>query len=199
MAFGNFKPKAPEALARPAKKSRYKGIKSAQPKPPIPHAGDYRFQILQCEEGFNDGEQTHSYKITVGFVEVRQGPHKVGEVATIPLVVEGSKAAAKNLQRLKAIFVAASGFESDEQYDAFDPSGHLFDVCAGTAESDNTMVCYTVVGRLFDCRISRGNDVKNKETGIPTGDYYREYAPSVVSEEEQANQGGIPRVLDQAG
>jgi hypothetical protein len=187
----------PAAGARPPakKKSRYGGIKAAAPKDPIPHMGTYRFRVAGIEEGYNEGKSTTSYKVSLELVlldDRAEKHHSVGDTVVIPWVVDGAKNAQTNRGRVKAFVINAGGFESEEEYDSFDADGEFIDATTGV---ENAFSAYTLIGRLVDAEVKRGNDVIDSKTNTPTGDYYREYAWEVVDDEDQDQ---TPRVLAQA-
>jgi hypothetical protein len=180
-----FANKKPATTNKP--KSKYSGVKSIQPRDPMPVAGKYRFQVLEIEEGYNKGNDTTSHKVKLAIAAGANERHAIGDVVTAAWVTSG-KSATNNLRRVKAFTMAAGGFETDDEYDVFDPDGLFIDATAG---SENDYSALTLVGRYVDCNVTRGNDVLSKDTGVPTGDYYREYAWSVVPEEEQDTTASV--------
>jgi hypothetical protein len=151
----------------------------------MPHAfpGVYRFRVDGCEEGHNPGKGTQSYKIALTIVGMadREGNelqsnsfHHVGDTVNAIFMLT----TAAGLSRVKSFVVASSGFVDEEQYDAVDPDGEFIEATVG-AKNDFSEKGFTIVGRLVDCEVTRGN-------ATPEGDYYREYAWGVVAEEEQA-------------
>ena len=178
MAPGKFN--RPAAGATPAKKkSRYAGIQAAQPRDPMPHVGVYRFRVLACEEGHNPGKGHDSFKIKLEIVDLEptNTHHKVGQSVSAIFLVSGPGGQA-GLARTKAFVMAAAGFENEAEYDAFDPDGEFIDACAG-AQNEYAARGDTILGRLVDCEVIRGND-------IPGGtDYYRDFAWGVVPDAEQ--------------
>ncbi len=90
------------------------------------------------------------------------------------------------LAELKRAVMTAAGYDVEEEFDAFetDPrylgpagAGQVIDASIGRA---NGMfeAGMTIVGRLVDVRVTKGNDT-------PNGDYYRKYQWAVVEESEQ--------------
>lgn len=177
-AIGQFN-KGAGSAAKPAAKapakprSRWAGIKAAQPRDPFPHAGVYRFRIVSNEEGFNPGTNNASFKAHLEIVAQGDGQtmHNVGD-AVMALFMLSTTA---GQSRAKAYVIAGAGFEDEESYDAFDPDGEFIDAVLGhqNARSEDAAA---FAGRLVDCVVSKG-----KETG--EGDYYREYAWSPVAEQ----------------
>ena len=189
-----FKKPATAAKPAPGRKSRYAGVKAAQPRPPMPHAfaGTYRFRIEGCEEGHNPGKGTQSYKVTLAIVAMadREGNelanntfHNVGDTVNAIFMLT----TAAGLSRVKAFVIAGSGFSEEEAFDAFDPEGEFIDATVG-AKNDFSEKGLTIVGRLVDCVVTRGN-------ATPEGDYYREYAWGVVPDAEQESVLSIENQL----
>jgi hypothetical protein len=74
----------------------------------------------------------------------------------------------------KMFAAAIAGISEESEYDAFDPDGEFIDALIGDS-NPRTEEASAMVGRLVDCRVSRG-----KDTG--EGDYYREYEWSPVEQ-----------------
>lgn len=187
MALGKFKSPGTAAKAPPKKAaSRYAGVSASAPRDPMPHVGEYRFRVVACDEGHNPGKGRDSFKAKLEIVELDKRAaenHAVGDVVVMLQFVSGNGAQA-GLGRVKSFIMAAGGFETEEEYDAFDPDGLFIEACTGAA-NEYSERGETVVGRLVDCKVTRGNDCKDKD-GVPTGDYYRDFAWAIVPEEEQA-------------
>jgi hypothetical protein len=183
MAFS----KKPTPGAKPAKKkSRYAGVKAAAPRDPMPHVGEYRFRVLECEEGYNQGTDRHSFKAKCEIVmvdDVGEKSHAAGDVVQFMQLISG-KSATAGLPRVKAFVMASAGYEDEDEFDAFDPDGEFIDATTGTANGYSEAEL-TIVGRLVDCKVTRGNALADGT------DYYREYAWSVVPEEEQDAVGKV--------
>ncbi len=188
-APGKFgaKPGAAKAPPPPAKKkSRYAGIPSAAPRDPMPHVGEYRLRVIGNTAGHNEGTGTDSYKSSleiVGLDEKAAENHAEGDQVIVVQLTSG-KAAKAGLPRVKAYVMAAAGYETDEEYDAFDPEGEFIDSTEGQA-NQYSAADLTIVGRLVDCKVTRG---KNTPDG---DDYYREFHWSVVPEDEQDAVGKV--------
>jgi hypothetical protein len=153
--------KRPAAGARtppPKKKSRYAGIVETN-RDPMPDVGTYRFRLVSCEEATNPGTMKESIKIHV-----------------VPVTKVGSEYE-EGAQMLCLFMRTTAGFDSAEEYDAFDPDGEFIDSCMGVA-NEYSEAGATVVGRLVDCVVTRGKDTGN-------GDWYRQYQWSVTPEDEQ--------------
>lgn len=170
--------KAAAAKAAPRKaprKSRYAGVAAAAPRDPMLNVGKYRLRVVSCEEGSNPGTGAESFKSHVEIVEIFGGGEGflVGDVAFLCQSISG-KGAQAGLGRVKAYVMAAAGFEEDA-FDEMDPDGEFIDACVGEA---NQFAGQTIDGRLVDVTVTRGRDRDD-------GDWYREYAWSIVPEEEQ--------------
>jgi hypothetical protein len=178
--------KFPKKPAKPPvkRKSMYEGVESAEPKDPMPHAGLYRFRVLNVEAGYNQGKNTTSHKVTLEIVaglggeELDSAEHSVGDTVLIPWVVDGAKSAPYNRQRVKAFTMNAAGYETDAEYNEFDPAGEFIDSTAGVS-NDYSEAELTIIGRLVDCQVMRGKPTADGK------DYFREYAWFVVPDEDQ--------------
>lgn len=181
MALGKFNRPATTASA-PAgakKKSRYAGIAAAQPRDPMPHVGVYRFRVLECVEGCNPGTNVESFKTTLEIVDLEEPNehHKRGQRVTMVQLISGPSSVF-GLPRTKSFVMAAAGYADEGEYDAFDPDGGFIDSCVG-ASNEYAKRGDTIVGRLVDCLVSRGN-------ATPAGDdYYREFTWQPVDDAEQ--------------
>jgi hypothetical protein len=179
MALGKFQ--RPVAGAAPQKKkSRYAGIQAAQPKDPMPHAGEYRFKVLGCEEGHNPGKGTDSFKAKLEIVALDDGNthHRVGDTVVFIQLLTG-KAGPAGLARTKSFVMAAAGFDDEAAYDAFDPDGEFIDAQTG-AQNEYAARGELIAGSLVDCKVIRGNPTPD---GV---DYYREFAWFVVPADASA-------------
>jgi hypothetical protein len=163
------------------RKSKYAGIAAASTREPMPTAGVYRFEIVEVRDnpapapGRNDTFKTKLRILSIG--SGGEG-HKVGDVVAMIQLTSGS-GAQSGLSRVKSFFIAAAGFESEEDYDAFDPEGLFIGHCCGEANGF-PQAELTVVGRYVDCRVERGKPTKKDPE-----DYYREYSWFAVADEEQ--------------
>lgn len=173
MAIGKFS--KPAAGARPPakKKSRYAGIKAAQPRDGMPHVGEYIFRVGLIEEGHNPGKGSDSHKKTLTIADLDdtgREHHTEGDNVMVVDIING-KGGPSGLGRVKAFTMAAAGYEDEDEFDAFDPDGEFID--ASCAEGG------PLTDRLVACKVTRGN------TTADGNDYYRVYAWSVVPEENQ--------------
>jgi hypothetical protein len=136
--------------------------------------GDYRIRIVSNEEGFNPGTQNSSYKGHWQIEDIRSGGggHEIGDS-----VVMVQSITATGMSQIKAYVRHAAGYETEAEYDEFDPDGEFIDATTGEANeySDRGE---TIDGRLVDVKVTRG---KTRDDG----DWYRNYAYTVVPEDEQ--------------
>lgn len=172
-AIGKFNKPAGGTRAPAKKKSRYAGIKASTPRDSMPHIGEYILRVINIEEGHNPGKGTDSHKKSLEIVELDETAeknHTAGDHVMVVDLISG-KGGPTGLGRVKAFTMAAAGFESEEEYDAFDPDGEFID---STCVEGGPLT-----GRLVACKVTRGNPT-------PDGnDYYRVYAWATVDEESQ--------------
>ncbi len=180
--LGKFQKPVGGAAKPGATKSRYAGIKANAPRPPMPHAGVYRFRCLGVETGNNPGKSRESYKMSLEFVSIDEsdGPnqnHKIGEQVQAIFLLNN----ATGLGKAKSCTMAFAGFEDEDEYNAFDlgDSGLFMATVLGDSTTEFAKAGVTIVGRLVDCMVMRGNLTADG------ADYYREYAWAVVPDEEQ--------------
>lgn len=189
--YGYPPPQAPAPAAPPPlggsgsaqDASFWHGVQSAQDKAPMLHPGTYRVRVLGCEQGFNPQTREASFKGHLEVVYAWEGAtNHVGDRAAIV-----NKLAGQGLQRArertKAFVVAAAGYPDDAAYARFDPE-HKFLASTVGAANEYSQAGHTLVGRLVDVRVTKGNDKIDKKTGAVV-DYYREYAWAVVPEDQQ--------------
>ncbi len=178
----------PNTPARPgpARVSRWAGVTSAEPRDPMPRVGVYRFRVLSCEQGFNPGKGTESFKCHLQVVGAMDGSEDPAGHECVIVELLSGKAMQSGMARTKAFIVAASGYEDDASYDAFSSDGGHIDAVLGAANGYSSQ---TIVGRLVDCRVSRGKPVNPADPG---GDYYRtyEWCPVPEAEQDQTPQPG---------
>lgn len=179
---------APAAAPAPAPvaafgASPWKGVQSAKPRSPMLGTGDYVVRVIKNELGVNPNSREQSFKGEVEVMWAEEGSlSRVGEHCAVINKLHG-RSAELGYQRSKAYIVAAAGFETDAEYDAFDPNGDFAQAVTGTANA-YSQAGLGIVGRLVRVRVSRGNDVLDDKKQ-PTGDYYREYSWSPYPEENQ--------------
>jgi hypothetical protein len=168
MTVGQFsksnagKPTATKPATKP-KASRWAGVKSSKPRDPVIHAGVYRLEIVNGEPG-RTGEY---FKVHFKIADQGEGQsmHAVGDsVIVLFRTVDDA-----GQSRCKAFFVAASGCEDDEAYDAHDPDGAKIDAFFDRGEDSD------LAGRLVDVNVRRGKERED-------GDYYREFEWSPVEQ-----------------
>jgi hypothetical protein len=171
----------------PAQRARYGGIQAAAPRDPMPAEGIYKVRVDAFEEGqLVQGKDTQSVRLTIGVLE-SQGSRPgvdadpVGAALFIPFRVAGA-GATQGKGRMKAFIVAASGFEDEESYDAYDPEGFGIDALLGYAAPE-PYAGKTLVGREVYLEVTRGNKIKDRDTGLETGEYFMNYAWAPVEGE----------------
>jgi hypothetical protein len=138
----------------------------------MPFEGSYRFRVLATDAGHNPGTGTESFKTRLEVV-ASEGPNANAEGdKCVAVFLTSGKGGPSGLARVKRFVMFAAGYENDDTYDEFDPEGDFIDACeAGGEESP-------LAGRFVECDVQRGRSRDD-------GDYYREYAWSLVPEGEQ--------------
>lgn len=163
--------------------SRWAGIQSAQPRDPLLNAGAYRLRLVSLVYGFNPGSNTESSKATFEVIASEGAEANTpGEQGAVINLLSG-KAGMQGMPRTKALVMAIAGASTDAEYNAFDPDGAFIDAAHGRANHRSAEAA-ALIGRLVDCRVTRGNAVKD-EQGNPTADYYRNHHWFVVPEDQQ--------------
>ena len=173
------KPAAKTAGAPKKKTSIYAGIKASVPHNPMPVVGQYRFKWVTCEEGFNPGKGTSSFKVNLEIAQIFSGgdEHQVGQTVFFVQVISG-KGQDAGLSRVKAAVMATAGFDDEELFDAFaGEEGEFLEAVTGAANA-YSKDGQPLIGRYVDCEVTRGNSRDD-------GDYYREFAWGVVSDDAQ--------------
>src|SRR5690349_16342533 len=165
--FGKPAPVKPGAKSQ--KKSKWAGLKAQAPRDPFPNVGEYLFEVLLVEEGYNPGKSTESVKITLRVI-ASEGPDASPEDINVFVTERVSgNGAQQGLSRFKSFIMAAAGFADEDEYDAFDPEGEFIEACLGR---DNAFAGSEriVTGRQVACRVTQG-----RPTADGT-DFYRVYA-----------------------
>lgn len=145
--------------------------------------GEYRVRILELLEGVNPGKGNRmSTKVGCEVVDVYDNSdgtpnleHKIGDsVKQVHLHTTAG------LSELKRQVFAAAGYETEEEFDAFESGGNEGALIDASLGRDNAFyqAGFSIVGRLVDVRVMKGNDTGG-------GDYYRKYQWAVVAEAEQ--------------
>lgn len=171
MALGQFKKgAAPASKGESASKSKWIGVKPAQPRDPIIHAGEYRLRVVRSELG-----RTKEYLKAV-FEVIDQAPgqtlHEKGdEVVVLFRMVDDA-----GQSRRMALFVAAAGYSDFSEFLEADKDGSLSAVTDQFERGDDS----PFTGRLVDVRVRRGKDKGD-------GDYFREFEWMPVAEEDQSS------------
>jgi hypothetical protein len=178
MAASKFTKPAAKTPGTKKKVSRYAGIKASAPRDPMPVVGTYRFKWLSCEEGFNPGKGSSSFKVHLEVVSIDAGgeDHVAGQTVFFVQGISG-KGQDAGLGRVKAAVMATAGFEDEDEFDAFaGEEGEFLEAVTGEANEYSTDG-QPLIGRLVDCQVTRGN-------ARDDGDYYREFAWAVVADED---------------
>jgi hypothetical protein len=181
--------------ARPAaggRKPFYAGMKSAKQRPPFPCVGVYRFELLRCEEGYNEGNNCQSFKVFLKIIDMvecevdsrGQPKHKIGEEVMVSFRTTGNGSQAGR-DRLKAFVVGIAGYANDDEYDAFDPDGLYIEALTDVA-NDYHAEFKNSAGRLVDCQVVRGGARKDKDGNL-TGEYFTDYKWTVVEDDDGQN------------
>lgn len=168
-----------EKPAAKAKQAKPKGMGAPEAsRNPMPEIGHSRFRLTEVEEGFNAGTNKSSLKIKVSALDLDGSPHSEGDDFTLVFMrtVPGER-------DYKLAIVGFAGYDDLGEYTAFDPNGELFTAAIGE-ENDYTAEAADLIGRVCDVKVSRGGDVKDRETGVPNGDFYRAYKWTAVHDEE---------------
>lgn len=119
-------PAKPTTAAKPAA-GRWGGIKSHQPKEPLLGIGEYRVQLLGCEITFNRKSGNETFQTLVEVLDAVEGSATpVGSKVKLLMIVNG-KSKDIGEGRVKSMFVAFTGYGTDEEYDAADPQGSFID------------------------------------------------------------------------
>jgi hypothetical protein len=190
--LGQFKRPTAAAAAPPGKgrapvkrKSRYAGITADVPRDPMPEVGEYILKVVECTEGVNPGTGTESFKATFEVVDGTNEAHAAGDQVVAVFLLTG-KGGPSGLPRVKSLVMAAAGYESEDEFNAFDPDGEFIDACTGAVNAYSE-AGLGIAGRYVFAEVKRGKDVVRD--GVPTGDYYREFSWGVVADDSQE----IPR------
>jgi len=194
---------APTATGAPARapgRSAYAGVSGADQRDPMAELGTYRMRVIACAEGHNPGTRRDSYKVTLRVEDAAEGSlTPVGTVCTTVALFTSA-----GLSELKRFAFHAAGFgptleqrqseptvakrlaaEGEAKYNELEESNFGYQGAILEASAGHANGAPSLVGRLVDVCVTRGKDVINKQTGAPTGDYYRNYTWGVVPEEEQ--------------
>jgi hypothetical protein len=179
---------ARQAPAAAPRQSRWAGVSSSEGQNPMLEVGTYRVRITSCEQGHNPGKGTDSVKVGLEVVSAADGSGSEEGHSFAYVELISGKGMQAGMSRTKAFIVAASGFEDDASFDVFCPTGGFIDACLGVA---NEWAAYTIVGRLVDVMVQRGQDNPKKP-----GDWFRIYHWAVVADEDQDQ---VPNIATQAG
>lgn len=150
---------------------------------PQPAVGEYRLRYISGEargESPKTGHATTHFIFEVVELDERGAQsHAVGDQVDVFFIVNG-KSRIVGMNRVFSLMTACAGFDSVEEYRAFDPQGECYLASVGESNSYSADG-RTVHGRLVDVRVTKGGTTAN-------GDYYREYQWAPVPDEEQGEQ-----------
>jgi hypothetical protein len=172
------KPGAAGAKPKPAPKPKPKkfgAATDATPRDPMLPEGDFRVRHIGAEELIHPVKKTTSWRVQ--FMTVSEE----GEQGPFIALFMNSTAGIAEYQRY---CVAMAGYESAADYNEFDPEGDFFETVIGEANAFAD-AGLTIDRRLCDVRCTYGKAVLDRDTKEPTGDHYRNYKWTVVSEDEQ--------------
>lgn len=161
---------------------RYSGLKAAgSGGPPMPNPGTYTFRLVKAFEDLGKKSKNYNYQIYFEIVEILEGGigHKVGDVVKFLQVTSGSGALTGG-GKVKSALMAVGGFETEADYDAYDPEGKFIEACGGASVPQYNADAAAMKGRLVRAVVERGNDNPKKP-----GDWFREYRWTIVPEEDQ--------------
>lgn len=181
----------PQAAApkKPAGASRWAGVEAGKSNDPMPHPGMYRFRVLEAVEGYNPGTGSASQKIKLEIVTIYEQAseiHTVGEV--VSAIYMGTPA---GMGETINMIMAAAGFDDFAAYKAYDNDGSGQATAAALGNANEfSEAGFTIVGRLFDCQVSRGKDVPPRAPETVSTDFYRKYNSAPVAEDEQDQTPG---------
>ena len=186
------KPAPKAAPSTPVKKkSKYSGVKSQQPRTPMPRKGEYLLRLHEVATGHNPKKGTESHKLTLEVVEILDEgntQHAVGDFVQ-PVFITAGPGHLSGLPRVKAATMAIAGYDDEQEYDAFDPDGFFIDATAHESNDFSTLAyppteeeaaIAGIIGRVVYCKVTKGNDIPDSG-----GDYYREYEWGVVPDEAE--------------
>lgn len=183
--FANKAPAEKAAGKTPAAKpkakprgSRFGGLED--PRNPMLDEGDSRVRLMALEEGFNPGTKRTSYKLTIETLVYEGSPHEAGFTATIVCLDT-----APGTRDFKQAIAHFAGYDSKEEYNAFDPEGDFFEASLGQS-NDYSSLAENLIGRVADVRVTnQGDDGK--------GSWYRGYLWAVVPDEDN-DQDQSPKI-----
>jgi hypothetical protein len=184
-AFGAPRGPAPAAapVAAPGQ-SRWAGLQPARDREPMLDIGKYVVRVLMNELTNNAQTREETFKAHLEIMHAEEGSRsRVGDRVAVICKLVGP-AAQRNAERMMSYIMAAAGFGDVAEYDTFDPQRRFIEAVQGVP-NEYSAAGATIVGRLVWAYVSRGNDVLDKTTKQPTGDYYRDIIWVPVDESQQ--------------
>lgn len=161
--------------------NRYAGVQANNGRFPQPQPGKYLFKVLKTYETRNPGKgQRTTYHADMEVVTV--DPHgsllnAPGSIVSFIQIVDGTSAS-MGPPRVKAFVIAATGFDTEEDYNQMDPAGQFMNATAGApgmVYPDGSPIVQNPLGGVFvAATVSQGKPVL--KNGAPTGEFYADFA-----------------------
>lgn len=179
---------APATKAKPAKAKprKFGPATDAKPRDPMLPAGSFRVRHIDAEELVHPVSKRISWRVQ----------YSVGEDVYVALFFNTSAGVAE----YQRYCIAMAGYTDLEEFKNFtasvapDSDDSDDDFFASVIGDANAFSDYPLAGRLCDVRVTFGNEVKDKDTGEPTGDHFRNYKWTVVSDDDQDTAGKLEKV-----
>jgi hypothetical protein len=178
---------APTAAAKKQPKpvqrvSKYANVEEQEDQDPMPVKGAYRLRYLGTEDNPSPKNKSVSwFRALFEIVEMdgaeAEAAHSVGDNVAV-IQQSAGNGAPQGLPRIKSLIRHVAGYETEEEYDEYDPDALFIEACTGIA-NQYSEDAEAMKGRLVDVVVTRGREAPGKD------DYYREYAWSIVPEDEQ--------------
>jgi hypothetical protein len=164
-----------KAAPAAGRKSKYAGVHAAGQRTPSPWPGEYLLEILETTDDNGQGSNDTSYKVRAVIVDLdgaeAKAHHEIGDEVFVLVGMTSGNAMRPGLERVKAFAIAAAGFESEAEYDEFDPDCVFLDYTGGTGRGSEEYPEAGLVGRKVACVVRKGQE----KAGAPDG-FYREYS-----------------------
>lgn len=173
---------APPAYTQHAWPNKYSGVKSHAGQHPTPAPGEYILKVLRTYETTNPGRGNRpTYHADFEVIDCKPS---TGQMINPPgstvsfIQVVGGNSALTGPPRVKAFVMAATGFETEEEYNQMDPLGNFINATAGargmTYPDGSPIVDNPLGGVYVACEVSLGNPIMRD--GQPTGGYFPNYS-----------------------